>query len=185
MRKRSLLILGTAIMLSCGVVGCGSEIDNEPKSVETQTEGNKEDTKEDTKEEVKEEKKVFGVGETVDFDGVQFTVTDYHTSEGKDFNTPKEGNVFYIINLDIKNNSGEQYSYNPLNFEIKDGSGVITDNVMVMNPEGDDLSSCDIADGGNLSGTITFEASATTESLELLCKSHAFTDKADFSIKLK
>lgn len=183
MRKRSLLILGTAIMLSCGVVGCGSGTESEPKAVEQST---KESSKVTNKDTEKEEKKTqFAVGEIIDFGGVLLTVTDYHTAMGDEFNKPKDGNEFIIINLDIKNNSGETYSYNPLNFEIKDSSGVIQDNLMVMNPEGDDLSSCDISDGGNISGTITFEAATSSESLELLCKDNAFSDEPDFTVKLR
>lgn len=57
MRKRSLLILGTAIMLSCGVVGCGSESKPTPKAVEKQAE---ETTKsvEEVNEKVEEEQVV-------------------------------------------------------------------------------------------------------------------------------
>lgn len=57
MRKRSLLILGTALMLSCGVVGCGSASKPTPKAVEKKAEETTENV-EKVNEKVGEEKVV-------------------------------------------------------------------------------------------------------------------------------
>lgn len=74
MRKRSLLILGTAIMLSCGVVGCGSASKPTPKAVERQAEETTENV-EKVSEKVEEEKVVQ---------------EEQLTDEGNDSNTEEE-----------------------------------------------------------------------------------------------
>ena len=102
MKKLLVLFLALAVCLS--LVACTS--DAPVKEVG----GEKTETK------PTEEKKelVFGLNETAAFSNLKFTATELKESDGEDFFTPGEGNVFVGIHFTIENVSNKEQSVSSL-----------------------------------------------------------------------
>ncbi|NVB35699.1 DUF4352 domain-containing protein [Bacillus licheniformis] len=113
-------------------------------------------SEEKSNDDAKEEKTEFGLNETADLDGTHITVTNVKKSMGNEFIKPKKGNEYVIVTVNIENKSDKDISYNPLDFQIQNEDGQITQNT--FGPSDDnDLSSGNLTPNGKVSGTITFE----------------------------
>ncbi len=163
--KKFLLALAI-IGLSSTFVGCGNnntttETSNNP----TQNE-NKQNDNSNTQV-TQTEAKEYKVGDSIAIDGEELTVTEVKRNykTGKEYYKPDSGNEFVKINVTIKNNSGDAISVSPNEFKIIDSNGVYHDiNYILSNP----LASTELANGGNISGSITFEVPKDDTSLTLI-----------------
>lgn len=63
----------------------------------------------------------FAIGDRVDLDGKTISVNEVklYTSNNQ-FLAPKQGNKFVAVDVTLKNNSAEAYSYNVLEFSLQD-----------------------------------------------------------------
>lgn len=122
---------------------------------------------EETKEEEIEDTE-FGVGEKVELDGQVVEVTEVEKSQGDDFEKPAEGNEFVIVHVSIENNGDDEISYNPFNFKMKNSNGQIEDQGLIIIDSDTSLSSGDLAPGGNVSGTLSFEQPIDDDGLQLI-----------------
>lgn len=135
-------------------------------------------------EEVQEEKTVFGVNETANLNGVEYTVTNVERNGGFDYNTPEDGKEYVIVTVNITNNSDEKISYNPLDFKMVNAQGQEDDEAFVVNLP-NELSSGDLTAGGNVTGTLCFEEPAGDTELQLnLYNNGLFDDEPTCSFKL-
>ncbi len=140
------------------------EVADGPEKVESEeTEGETEEEKEEDIENTE-----FGVGEKVKLDGQVVEVTEVEKSQGDDFESPSEGNEFVIVHVAIENNGEDEISYNPFNFKMKNSDGQIEDEGMLIVDSDTSLSSGDLAPGGNVSGTLSFEQPKDDDGLELI-----------------
>ncbi|WP_373894412.1 DUF4352 domain-containing protein [Virgibacillus sp. CBA3643] len=145
-------------------------VDEEAGSEQEEAEEAAGDVEEETTEEPAEEEvqTEFDLGEKAELDGQVVTVTDVETSQGSDFDQPSEGNEYVIVTVEIENNGDETISYNPFNFKMKNSNGQIEDTGMITVDSDTSLSSGELAEGGNVSGTISFEQPEGDEELQLL-----------------
>lgn len=174
MKKKILMGLILVIGLSTATVACGS--------ADTASGGDKPVV---TSEQNKtQEKKDYKVGDTVDIDGMKLKVDEVTTSQGNDFDKPKEGNEFVIVKLTITNGSDQNISYNPFDYSIENSNGQITDQTFsTMNSE-TALSSGELAKGGTVTGSIIFEAPKGDKGLKLQYKGNILSDKVHAQISL-
>src|SRR5699024_2601792 len=172
-------------LLAIGIFGSrgGDEVADGPEKVESEEteEGTEEESEEEKEEDV--ENTEFGVGDKVKLDGQGVEVTEVEKSQGDDFETPSEGNEFVIVHVAIENNGEDEISYNPFNFKMKNSDGQIEDEGMLMVDSDTSLSSGDLAPGGNVSGTLSFEQPNDDDGLELIFETGFWgTDEVVFNL---
>lgn len=174
MKRKILVALGLVVVLGTVVIGCGSE-------TSTQAEVSKDKP---VAAEQKQEEKQYKIGDTVDIKGMKLMVDDVTVSSGSDYDKPKEGNEFVIVKLTIKNDSDKNISYNPFDYSIKNSNGQITQSAFTITDSDTALSSGELAAGGEVSGTISFEAPKGDQGLKLLYKGNIFSDDVQAEISL-
>lgn len=134
---------------------------SEPSSTVTEStddnDQNEESTSNTDTEEAEEEKTNFGINEEIEFGDRIVAITDVEYSDGNDFDKPQEGKEYVIVSVTIENDSDEEISYNPLHFKMQNSQGQIEDKAFTVVDSDTALSSGDLAPGGSVSGTITFE----------------------------
>src|SRR5699024_1679941 len=96
------------------------------------------------------------------------TVTDVTKSSGSDFDKPKDGKEYVIVHVSIENNSDKEVSYNPFDFKMKNSQGQIESQAFTTVDSDTSLSSGDLAEGGNVSGTVSFEQPIDDGNLQLI-----------------
>lgn len=107
------------------------------------------------------------IGETVTVDNWDAVVNSAKTSTGGQFDTPQHsGDVFLEISVSVTNNTGKAQTFSSiLYFTLKDSSGQKYDETIVTDapstPDGN------VAAGGKLKGTISYEVPKDTKSFEL------------------
>lgn len=159
-----------AIGLVTVIVGCSS--DSTPKKVENNTEKTEQKEKKKEKEQV-----TFKVGETADVNGYQILVNSVDSSSGGEFDKPKKGNEFVLVNVTITNKTGKTQSYNPYDFKLNaDGNAKDLD-AMYISEDIEMLNSGELDDGASVSGTLVGEAKQGAK-LKLQYHSSIFSDKA-------
>lgn len=132
--------------------------------------------KQETKKE--EEKIDFKKGEEIKFkDGSSLTVTEIERSSGSQFDKPKGDNEFVIVHVKIVNNGKDKISYNPFNYKLKNSNGQIVDETFTTIDEDTNLNSGELAPGGNVSGSIPFEAPRGDKGLKLIYNPNIFSSK--------
>jgi len=160
------------IILAIGIFGSSGddEASDGPEKVESEEaeETESDETEESEDEEEAIEDAEFGVGEKVKLDGQVVEVTEVEKSQGSDFDTPSDGNEYVIVHVSIENNGEDDISYNPFNFKMKNSNGQIEDQGLITVDSDTSLSSGDLAPGGNVSGTLSFEQPKDDEGLQLI-----------------
>lgn len=63
------------------------------------------------------------VGDVTKLGDREFTVNSVRRSKGFDYNTPKAGKEFVIVNVTIRNLGKDEVSYNPFDFKVQDANG--------------------------------------------------------------
>lgn len=107
------------------------------------------------------------IGETVTIDNWDAVVNSAKISTGGQFDTPQHsGDVFLEISVSVTNNTGKAQTFSSLlSFTLKDSSGQKYDETIVTDapstPDGN------VAAGGKLKGTISYEVPKDTKSFEL------------------
>ena len=128
-------------------------------------------TSNEKKEEV-DEKKVYGVGDTVENNGIKVTLISAESNEGTAILKPGEGKMFEVLEFEIENNSGHDIAVSSIaafdaycddyaaNFDIR--ANVLYDNK-------DQLDGT-VADGKKIRGVIGYEVPTDFKKLEVTCK---------------
>lgn len=164
----AIIVIGA--IATSGEDDSAEETTSEPTAVEETNTDDSTDAEEDVEEsEVEEiEDTEFGVGEKVELDGQVVEVTEVEKSAGNDFDKPAEGNEYVIVHVSIENNGDENISYNPFNFKMKNSNGQIEDIGLITIDNDTSLSSGELAPGGNVSGTLSFEQAKDDAGLQLI-----------------
>jgi nucleoid-associated protein YgaU len=94
----------------------------------------------------------------VDLSGLQVCVSLVGRSQGSQFNAPKLGQEFVVVNVEYKNNSKEEKSFNPNDFDLVDNAGVIK-TYDWFGPQSDRvaLGSGQLIPGGQTRGQVSFQ----------------------------
>ena len=159
-----IIVVVAAIAISGG--------DNEPQKVSG--DGEKQENK---SEEKKEENKVFKIGDTIKIGDHKLTVTKVEKSQGNDFDKPKQNHEYVIVHVKIENGGKDQISYNPFDFQLKNSQGNITDPGFILVDEDTALQSGELAPGGKVEGSISFETLKDDKALELIFTPDFWSDK--------
>lgn len=184
-KKKSILkkwwVWVIAAVVIIGVAGSG-EPDNDNSAVETNNTNSSSTsvTSNNSKEEVKE---VYLVGEEVKLNDNILIVNGVEKSSGSEWDKPKEGNEYVIVNVTIKNGGKSEISYNPFDFSMQNSKGQITEQAFTTINTDTSLSSGQLASGGEISGTIAFEQPIDDAELTLKYKSNMFSSK-EVKVKL-
>ncbi|WP_316570224.1 DUF4352 domain-containing protein [Neobacillus sp. YIM B06451] len=164
MAKRKIGALLTVLLALLSVSGCG-ELEETPEKVSQAAEGESSEKKEQVTEEKVEE--VFSVGEQVKLGDNILTVSKVDKSNGSDFDKPKAGHEFIIVTVEINNAGDRNISYNPFDFKMANSQGQIVDQAFTTVDSDTSLQSGELAPGGKVSGTISFEQPANDQGLQL------------------
>ncbi len=114
---------------------------------------------------------------------VTVTINSVQHSAGGEYEKPKSGNEYLIVNVTLKNNSKAKVSYNPLYFGAKDSKGNITNSGYASVNRDTALSYGDLAAGGEVTGSLLFEVPTGDNNIYLLYNYEILGDK-DVSIKI-
>lgn len=175
--KKILLALIVAA-LSVSFVGCGNSSQTTETSANnsesSQSESNSK-TDNSSSQPSQSETKEYKVGDTIAIDGEELIVTEVKRDykSGKEYYKPASGNEYVKVNVTIKNNSGDAISVSPSEFKIIDSNGVYHDrNYILNNP----LANTKLSNGGNISGSITFEVPKDDINLTLVYSPSYYSD---------
>jgi hypothetical protein len=129
---------------------------------------------------------IYNVGDSVKLKGVVVTVKSFTKSNGNDLDKPKEGMEFVIVTVNIKNNSQDKVSYNPLYFKMQNSKGQITDPAIVTTVDSKTaLSSGELATGGEVEGTIVFEQPKDDPGLILIYEANILNENEVIKFNIK
>jgi hypothetical protein len=95
------------------------------------------------------------VGDVTTLGEREFIVNSVRRSRGFNYNTPKSGKEYVIVNVTIRNLGKDEVSYNPFDFKVQDANGAQESSTFASLD--DSLSSGTLAPGGKVTGSIPFE----------------------------
>ncbi len=168
MKKIVSFVIVCCILL--GLCACSAE----PSLVETTPKGN--DTVEETTTVAAE--KTFKVGDTVELKGVTVKFVGVEESTGSPFNTPADGNVYLLCELEITNNSNAEISVSSmLSFEAYCDDYACDYSIGALMEKGnkDQLDGA-VAAGKKTKGVIGYEVPNDWKSLEIQYTPDVFND---------
>lgn len=172
------ILIVFAVIVILGVIGStmGGK-DDEVKDVTSTSDESSDKTSEESKETSKTE---FAVGETAEYKNVQISVTDYQESNGNDWGTPEDGNVFLFLNVEVTNNSDEEISISSLmSFEAYcDDYKIDFSSNALMAMSSDKMQQLDgsIASGKKLNGYLGIEVPSDWTTVEVYYKDNVWLD---------
>ncbi|CEG25768.1 DUF4352 domain-containing protein [Bacillus sp. B-jedd] len=155
-------LIGISVMFA--LAGCGA--DEKPEKV-SQAAGTSTGEEKGTAKEDKPVKEVFAVGEQVKLGDNILTVSKVAKSNGNDFDKPKAGHEFVIVTVEINNSGNENIAYNPFDFKMANSQGQIVDQAFTTVDSDTALQSGELAPGGKVTGTLSFEQPAGDKGLQL------------------
>lgn len=169
LKKVSLLLLSTVTILGIGV-SCGTDNKDSASS------------KEVVEKTSKEEKEIYVIGEEVKLEDAILKVNSIDKSSGSEWDKPKEGSEFIVVNVTIKNSGTSQIAYNSFDFQMQNSKGQIIDQAFTTIDKNTTLNSGELASNGEVTGTIVFEQPIEEKELILIYKTNMFSDK---NVKVK
>lgn len=147
-----------------------SSSEESPEMVQSNQQANSEDSNHNI-----ESKEKYGVGDEVKLGGAVVAVNSVEKSAGSEWDQPKSGHEYVIVTVTIKNIDHEQISYNPYYFSMQNSQGQITETTFTTIDSDTALSSGNLASGGVVSGTISFEQPIDDPSLVLKYQPNLFS----------
>ncbi|MCM0598326.1 DUF4352 domain-containing protein [Periweissella fabalis] len=109
----AVVVLLTVMISAIG--GSSNDNDNSAQAVSSSS-----TDKSSVSSSTQQEKTTFKVGETVDYKGADFKVTEVSYPTGEDFEQPDQGKQYIVFKVTITNKSDEKLDYNPYYFKIND-----------------------------------------------------------------
>jgi len=95
------------------------------------------------------------VGDVTKLGDREFVVNSVRRSGAFNYNTPKVGKEYVIINVTIRNLGKDEISYNPYDFKIQDANGAQESETFAALD--DSLNSGTLAPGGKVTGSMPFQ----------------------------
>lgn len=126
----------------------------------------------------------FKIGDVVELNGASVVVNKVTRVNGDDWNRPKNGHEYVVVEVTIKNEGTSSKSYNPFDFKMQNSQGVITDMTFWTSDRDTSLSSGELAPGGSITGTIPFEEPINDPELTLIYEGN-FWDNSQIRFSLQ
>lgn len=190
-KGKALPIIIAVIVILVIIIAAASGSDDSPKKVSSSGSSDS-STASDSKDSSKEEDDTFGVGDTVDFDGVQMTLEKALLSKGNanEFVTPDDGKYFLGLVFDIKNDSDDDISVSSvLSFDAYcDDTTIDQDIIGLQAPELKKFGQLDgnVAKGKKMNGVICYQVPKDFKSFEIRFTPNVWLDKeVIFNIPVK
>lgn len=160
------LISALMILFSISIAGCGNKTEQTSSNSSAKTET---ETKENT-DNKESSSNTYKVGDKITFEGEEVTVVsverNYNT--GNQYQTPKDGEEFVKISINIKNVSNKNISVNPLEFKIQSSDGALESPNYNTYSLDDQFESAELVPEGTRSGSIIFEVPKDDANLKLV-----------------
>ena len=184
------VVIAVIILILFGVFSGNSDSET-PKKVDTGETGSQIESskqiEEITEEPVLNNDTVFRIGETAEYKGVQVTLLGYQESNGNDWGSPSEGNVFVYPEIEIVNNSDEEITISSMlsfNCYVDEYKNDFSSSAfLAQSTEGLQMLDGSIPAGKRLKGVLGIEASKTWNSIEIYYNDNVFFG-FDFSFKI-
>lgn len=123
------------------------------------------------------EDQTFAIGERIALGDNVLTVNSYARSQGdNEYDTPKEGNEYIIVDVTIENGGSENISYNPFDFTMQNSQGQILDGAFTLTEQDKQLNSGELAPKGKVNGVIVFEQPKGDTGLQLIYQPNFWND---------
>lgn len=120
----------------------------------------------------------YTVGDTLEMQNVQVTLNAVRVSDGKDFNTPSDGNVFLVFEFDIANNSSESIAISSMmSFDAYADDYALNCSLSAILADGGKQLDGTIAAGKKMNGIVGFEAPKDWKTTEVRFKTNVWVDK--------
>jgi Domain of unknown function (DUF4352) len=123
------------------------------------------------------------VGQTITVNQVSCTLVSVQMLSADQYNTPKAGDQFIVAHIVLKNGSGTQVSYNPLDFHIKSAAGNVIDTDF-SSPSSytanNTLDSGNLDPNGSISGDIIMQAPIGDKKAELTWTASIFANNTQY-----
>ena len=169
---KKILTMIIVLALPLAFVGCGSEKTQESSSSSSSSSSSLESTQESKETEYK-------VGDVINFEGEEVTVTNVEKNydTGNQYLTPKTGNEFVKVTINIKNISNNEISVGAFEFELQNSKGSIENIVSPTYSLEDVFDNAKLVPGGERSGSMIFEAPKDDTGLKLVYKPSFLSSK--------
>ena len=138
--------------------------------------------------------KIFAIGDSISYNGVDYRITNVETSMGNAYKSPKSGNQFLIVYLSIKNKTDNKIPYSYQNWTMSNSKGEEKKRIFTSINVQTALYSGELVIGGVKNGSIVFEQPINDKKLRMnfyeLKKDKEGYDVADltkrvFSVSIK
>lgn len=121
------------------------------------------------------------LGETVDYNGLLFTMTsvaEYEDTAQYKMDVPDEGNTFVLLNFTIENQTGESQHINMFYEESYCDDTAIDPEMMLMNVSGSTIWG-DVANGKNIKGYVAYQVPKDWQTIEFYYNSNSLNANAE------
>lgn len=135
--------------------------------------------------ETSEAKTVFGIGETAEMNDIQVTMLNYVESNGSEYNSPADGNVFVLVEFEIANNSDSDLAVSSMmSFEAYADDYALNYSLSaIMEAESGSQLDGTIAPGKKMKGEIGYEVPADWSNMEIHFTDSLWSD-SDFVFEI-
>lgn len=185
---KKLLIMAASVLMIIGLCSCGSGNGTENKPTNADSSAVTEQATKQATEKV-EEKSIYQKGETAVYkDKTEVTFEEIETTDGGQYSIIQDDEEYVLVKVKIKNKGDSKLSVSPMNFKMKNGSGVVTDADFALPSQAKDkseLKSVDLASGGEIEGWVAFTLQKDEKSLELEWYNNMFDDEPGLAFKAK
>lgn len=165
------IVLGISIflLLAIGSINSGEAEKVSSPSTKENAESNKDTKKESNTTENDEQEKppqIFKIGDEIKFDNAIYTANSVRTSKVAGILKPKEGNIYYIVDVTVENKSSESLNVSSLlMFKLGDSQGYSYN--ITINTDAKGQVDGEIQAGKKLRGELTFEVPESETKFEL------------------
>lgn len=125
----------------------------------------------------------FRIGETIQMEEYQLTVNSVKKAFSYGYSKPKKGSEYVFVNVTLRNQGEKEVSYNPYDFKIQNSDGNQTSTTYASTE--DELHSGDLAQGGKVTGTLSFEAPVGDKNLQLIYQPNFWLDERRITVELQ
>lgn len=161
-----IVIVAIAII---GALGSGGDDEGNVQETQDASVNNETESNSMTEEtESVESDNTYSVGETADIDDIQTTLVSATESEGSEYNSPADGNVFVLLEFEIANNSDSDISVSSMmSFEAYCDDYSITQSLSGLLESDKGQLDGDVAAGKKMNGIIAYEVPADWTEIEV------------------
>jgi len=179
-----LITVGAVILIVIIIIAANSGNKSPSTNVANNTSTSQTNQTTSTQTSSQQKDTTYDINQTAKVKGVEMTITNVKKSNGSEYDKPKSGKEFVIINVKIKNTNADKLSYNPFYFKMQNSKGQLEDETFSTVNTDTALQSGDLLKNGEVEGTIVFEEPTDDTGLILQYQDNIFFDNAKISFKI-